>query len=114
MLELASPPHGDHRSEGFLSNQFCAICRIRVALEHHQRGCAGRMCCREERRRCECAVNREEDRFTAPEIVKHRGDAVGPLLQGRQRARRDRIRRPVPGWSKKINRPNDVIASTQP
>ncbi len=27
------------------------------------------------------------------EIVKHRGDAVGPLLQGRQRARRDGIGR---------------------
>ena len=36
---------------------------------------------------------REEDRFATPEIVEHRGDAVGPLLQGRQRARRDRIGR---------------------
>ena len=32
-----------------------------------------------------------EDRFAAPEIVQHCGDAVGPLLQGRQRARRDGI-----------------------
>jgi hypothetical protein len=32
-------------------------------------------------------TNRQEDRFAAPEIVEHRGDAVGPLLQGRQRAR---------------------------
>ena len=30
-------------------------------------------------------------RFAAPEVVEHRGDAVGPLLQGRQRARRDGI-----------------------
>jgi len=37
------------------------------------------------------AVDREEDRFTAPQIVGHRGDAVGPLLQGRQRAGRERI-----------------------
>ena len=49
------------------------------------------------------------------ESVEHRGDAVGPLLQGRQRARlrRDRTA-PVPGWSKKMSRPSDVIASTHP
>ena len=35
----------------------------------------------------------EEDRFAAPEVVEHRGDAVGPLLQGRQRVRCDRIGR---------------------
>ena len=34
---------------------------------------------------------REEDRFATSEIVKHCGDAVGPLLQGRQRARGDGI-----------------------
>ena len=51
------------------------------------------MCCREQRRRRERAVDREEDRFATPEIVEHRGDAVGPLLQGRQRARRDGIGR---------------------
>ena len=51
------------------------------------------MCCREQRRCRERAVDREEDRFATPEIVEHRGDAVGPLLQGRQRARRDGIRR---------------------
>ena len=67
--------------------------RIRVALEHDQRGGAGRMCCREQRRCRERAVDREEDRFATPEIVQHRGDAVGPLLQGRQRARRDGIGR---------------------
>ena len=67
--------------------------RIRVALEHDQRGCAGRMCRREQRRCRERAVAREEDRFATPEIVEHRGDAVGPLLQGRQRARRDGIGR---------------------
>ena len=67
--------------------------RIRVALEHDQCGCAGRMCCREQRRWCQRADDGEEDRFTTPEIVEHRGDAVGPLLQRRQRARRDGIGR---------------------
>ena len=38
-------------------------------------------------------AKREEDRFATPEIVEHRGDAVGPLLQRRQRARRDGIGR---------------------
>ena len=52
--------------------------RIRIAFEHDQRGCAGRICCREQRCFRECAVDRDEDRFAAPEIVKHRGDAVGP------------------------------------
>ena len=36
-------------------------------------------------------IDREENRFATPEIVEHRGDAVGPLLQGRQLARRDGI-----------------------
>ena len=93
MLELSRPPHGDHRSENSSPTESVRVARICVAFEHDQRGCAGRMCCREQRRRRECAVDREENRFSAPEIVKHRGDAVGPLLQGRQRARRDGIGR---------------------
>ena len=67
--------------------------RIREALEHDQRGGAGRMCRGEQRRCRESAVDRDEDRFTTAEIVEHRRDAVGPLLQRRQRARRDRIGR---------------------
>ena len=43
------------------------------------------------RRRCQPASDRDEDRFATLEIVQHCGDAVGPLLQGRQRARSDRI-----------------------
>ncbi len=70
-----------------------AVIAARVALEHDQRGCAGRMCCREQRRCRERPVHRDEDRFATPEIVQHRGDAVGPLLQRRQRARRDGIGR---------------------
>ena len=95
MLQLPRPPHGDHRQRGLPRCEPIGAFshRIRVALEHDQRGCAGRMCCREQRRRRERAVDREEDRFATPEIVEHRGDAVGPLLQGRQRARRDGIGR---------------------
>ncbi len=95
MLELPRAPHGDHGSEDFLEvGSIGAFSkRIRVALEDDQRGCTGRMCRGEKRRWRERAVDREEDRFAAPEIVEHRGDAVGPLLQGRQRARRDGIGR---------------------
>ena len=95
MLELARAPHGDHGSDDFLASEPVGAFsqRIRVALEHDQRGGAGRMCCREQRRCRERAVDRDEDRFATPEIVEHRGDAVGPLLQGRQRARRDGIGR---------------------
>ena len=67
--------------------------RIGVALEHDQRDSAGRICCCKKRRWTERAAEHEEDRFAAPEVVQHRGDAVGPLLQGRQRVRRDRIGR---------------------
>jgi hypothetical protein len=95
MLHLPRAPHGDRGSSDLLGcGSLGALShRIRVALEHDERGCARRMCCREQRPRRERAGAGEEDRFAAPEIVKHRGDAVGPLLQGRQRARRDGIRR---------------------
>ena len=39
------------------------------------------------------ARRRDENRFATAEIVEHRGDAVGPLLQRRQRTRRDGIGR---------------------
>jgi adenylate cyclase len=42
-----------------------------------------RMCCGEQRTSRERPIDRDEDRFATPEIVQHRGDAVGPLLQGR-------------------------------
>ena len=95
MFDLPRPPHGDHGGEDFLGIEPISAFhhRIREALEHDQRGGARRMCCREQRRRRERAGAREEDRFATSEIVEHRGDAVGPLLQGRQRARRDGIGR---------------------
>ena len=116
MLGLPRAPHGDHGGDDFLADRPVGAFshRIRVTLQHDQRGGAGRMCRREQRPCRERAGVREEDRFTTPEIVEHRGDAVGPLLQGRQRARPDGIGAPVPGWSKKISRPSDVIASTHP
>ena len=74
----------------FVSSE-CGATRICVTAEHDQRGGAGRMCRREQRSGRERGVPRYENRFATPEIVEHRGDAVGPLLQRRQRARRDRI-----------------------
>ena len=50
--------------------------------------------CRCEQRSCrERADARDEDRFVTSEVVENRSDAVGPLLQGRQRARGDGIGR---------------------
>ena len=92
MLHLPVPHMRTTRSLGFVSNE-CGAARIRVTLEHDQRGGARRMCRREQRRCRERGVDRDEDRFATPEVVEHRGDAVGPLLQGRQRARRDGIGR---------------------
>ena len=113
MLEVPAAPHADKRGVNFVSNE-CGSARIRVTVEHDQRGGARRMCRREQCPGRERDARRDDNRFATPEVVEHRGDAVGPLLQGRQRARRDRIRRPVPGWSKKMSRPSDVIASTHP
>ena len=48
--------------------------RVRVALEDHQRSCAGWIRCREKRRLYERAVDCDEDRFTAPEIIEHGGN----------------------------------------
>ena len=92
MLNLPAAPHADQRSLNFVSNDWGAA-RICVTVEHDQRGGARRMCRREQRSWREPDVDRDEDRFTTSEVVEHRGDAVGPLLQGRQRARRDGIGR---------------------
>jgi hypothetical protein len=46
------------------------------------------MCCCEQRGWRECRIQRDEDRFAAPEVVEHRSDAVGPLFQRRRRIRR--------------------------
>ena len=113
MLILPAAPHADQRSSGFVSNEWGAT-RIRETVEHDQRGGAGRMCRREQRRGRERGVRRDENRFATPEVVEHRGDAVGPLLQGRQRPGVTGSDAPVPGWSKKMSRPSDVIASTHP
>jgi hypothetical protein len=93
MVELPRPPHGYHGSTGFLGvHRVGAFSkRFRIALEYHECGGARGICCREHRARRDRAVDRDNDRFAAPEIVKHRGDAVGPLLQRRQRTRRNGI-----------------------
>ena len=71
MLDLPRSPHGDHGIEEFLRTEPISVFsqQICVALEHDQRGCAGRMCCCEQRPRRERAVDRDEDRFATPEIV---------------------------------------------
>ena len=90
MLNLPAAPHADPRSSGFVLNEWGAA-RICVTVEHDQRGGARRMCRREQRRCRERGVRRDENRFATPEVVEHRGDAVGPLLQRRQRVRCDGI-----------------------
>jgi hypothetical protein len=93
MFVFPRPPHGGPGSDNFLEIDPISAFnhRVGVALERDQRGGAGRMCGCEQRPRRERAINREEDRILTSEIVEHRGDAVGPLLQGRQRARRHGI-----------------------
>lgn len=90
VLEFAGSPRGDQRSDGFVSNHR-AVCRTCGAVEHNKRGSAGRMRCREQRGCRERARIRDKSCFAASESVEHGGDAVGPLLQGRQRAGRDGI-----------------------
>jgi hypothetical protein len=87
MRELTGAPHSDIGSDDFLEGCSCCAFRISEALEHNQCGCPRGMCCREQRCCGESAIGCDDNRFAAPEIVEHCGDAVGPLLQGRQRTR---------------------------
>jgi hypothetical protein len=73
------------------------------------------MCRCEQRPRRERAVEGEEDRFatfprsssTAVMLSAHCSKVgIAPGVTGSDA--------PVPGWSKKISRPNDVVASTHP
>ena len=95
MLQLPSPPHAGDTSSLILGRDSVRTFshRIRVTLEHDQRGCAGRMCRCKKRRRGERTVDRNEDCFATLEIVQHCGNAVGPLLQCRQRGPPDGIGR---------------------
>ena len=90
MYKFARPPRADPRSLGFALNEWGAA-RICVTVEHDQRGGARRMCRRKQRSGRERGVRCDENRFAAPQGVEHRGDAVGPLLQGRQCVRCDGI-----------------------
>ncbi len=90
MLDPPGAPPAGHPSVGFAPRLWGAG-RICVAVEHDQRGGARRMCCREQRGGRERGGKREENRFSALEVVEHRGDAVGPLLHVRQRVRGDRV-----------------------
>jgi hypothetical protein len=62
MLGLSRTPHRDHGSRD-------SSHPMGVALEHYKRACAGRMGSREQRRCRERPIDRDEDRFAAPEIV---------------------------------------------
>jgi hypothetical protein len=90
MLDLPRSPHPDGFLGGEIPRAFSK--RMCIPLKHDQCRCAGRMSCREQRR-VQRAAKCDQDRFATPEIIQYRGDAVGPLLQGRQRARRDGIGR---------------------
>jgi hypothetical protein len=67
MFELPRAPRGDQASLAFIGSDPTSAFGnwIRVALEHHKRGSAGRIRCRKKRRCRERAVEREEDRFAA-------------------------------------------------
>ena len=115
MLVFARSPHGDHGIEEFLRDQPSDVqTRIRVDLQHDQRGGAGRMCRCEQRRRRKRAVDRDEHRLRIPRssstavMLSAHCSKVGsaPAAAGSEA--------PVPGKSKKISRPSDVIASTHP
>jgi len=64
---------------------------MRESVLHDERGGTRWMSCCEQRCRRQRPGAREKDRFATSEIVEHGGDAVGPLLQGWQCARRDGI-----------------------
>ena len=88
---------------------------VRVTVQHHQRRRAGRMRCREQRScrrthrrpRGETASRLPRSSSTAVMLSAH-CSRVGsaPGVTGSEA--------PVPGWSKKMSRPSDVIASTHP
>ena len=116
MFELPRPPHARPWQRGFPRGRPVGAFgkRIRVALEHDQRGGARRMCCREQRRWRERAVDATR---TASRLPRSSSTAVmlsahcsnvgsAPGVTGSDA--------PVPGWSKKMSRPSEVIASNQP
>ena len=113
---IARAPHGDHGgviSSGAGLGAFGH--RIRVALKNNQPGCARRVCRGEQRR--PSRTRRRPARRTASWLPRSSSTAVmlsahcsnvgsAPGVTGSDA--------PVPGWSKKITRPSDVIASIQP
>ena len=111
MMELPRTPHGD----GFLGVMPRAFSkRMREALEHDQRGCAGRMC------RCEqrpCATRRSLATRTASRLPRSSNTAVMLSAHGSKVGSapgETGSDAPMPGWSKKMSRPSDVIASIHP
>ena len=117
MLVLTRPPCGDRAGDYLLGCGSLGALnhRIRVALQHDQRGCARRMCRREQRTRRDPrrpAASRTASRLprssnTAVMLSAHCSNVgSAPDVTGSDD--------PVPGWSKKISRPSDVIAAIDP
>ena len=71
MFELPRSPHGDHGIEELLRSEPIGALnhRIRIDLKPDQRRGARRMAGREQHRRRERGVRRDENRFATPEIV---------------------------------------------
>jgi hypothetical protein len=94
VLVFSCPPGGDEGGADFLVRPpiTAGNNRIRETLEHDERCGARRMGRREQRRGSKRSRDSDENRLAAAEIVEYRGDAVGPLLQGGHRIRRDGIR----------------------
>ena len=93
VLPLSRAPHTDERSDCFARDRVHHDGRPsdpRSPRARPARWCGTDVLPRTAPRR-ERANAREKNCFAAPKIVQHGGDAVGPLLESRQRVRRDGI-----------------------
>jgi hypothetical protein len=121
MLELPRAPHPDAGSDDFLEVQSFGTFskRIRVALEDDQCGCAGAVV------REGCVAAKSAAGPSAPSIASRtasrlpRSSSTAVMLSAHcskvgSAPGVTESEAPVPGWSKKINRPSDAIASTHP
>ena len=115
MLELPRAPHGDQPQRGLPRDRGPSVRSGDLrSPQHDERGGAGRMCRGEQRR---CRERADDATRTASRLPRSSSTAVmlsahcskvgsAPGVTGSDA--------PVPGWSKKMSRPSDVIASTHP
>jgi hypothetical protein len=106
MLELSRPPHRDHGSGSFLGIETVSALtsRIRVVLEHDQRGCAGRMGRREQRPRRERAVDCAVVAASGLNPVRFDGGDISP---------RDGFPTPLASNAETHSLPGDYVAVTE-